>query len=43
MHLVSVVRGLFLVQEARKRFDKASLIYDQVHSHSQILSKFDLQ
>lgn len=30
----------FLVQEARKRFDKASLIYDQVHSYLQMLYNF---
>lgn len=38
---VSVITGLSLVQEARKRFDKASLIYDQVHSYFQVLSNFD--
>lgn len=32
----------FLVQEARKRFDKASLTYDQVHSHFQMLFNFDM-
>jgi len=33
MHLVSALRDPLLMQEARKRFDKASLIYDQVHSY----------
>lgn len=30
--LVFAIRDIVLVQEARKRFDKASLLYDQVHS-----------
>ena len=30
--LVFAIRDNVLVQEARKRFDKASLLYDQVHS-----------
>ena len=42
MHLVSVLRDPLLMQEARKRFDKASLIYDQVHSQSQIISNFPM-
>lgn len=29
-----VLRDLLLVQEARKRFDKASMVYDQVHPSS---------
>ena len=43
MHLVSVLRDPLLMQEARKRFDKASLIYDQVHSQSEIISNFPMQ
>ena len=40
MHLDSALRDPLLMQEARKRFDKASLIYDQVHSQSQVFSYF---
>ena len=42
MHLVYVLRDPLLMQEARKRFDKASLIYDQVHSQSEIISNFPM-
>jgi len=42
MHLDSALRDPLLMQEARKRFDKASLIYDQVHSQLQVFSYFPM-
>ena len=36
----TVLRDLLLVQEARKRFDKASITYDQVRPLFEILSNF---
>lgn len=39
---VSALTDLVLIQEARKRFDKASLLYDQVHLASEILKSFTI-